>query len=146
MSDVDDIVELLGSPDVDHLHRYLGPQLSRLEQHLEYKESIINSFSKQLREHEERIDAVKCYVSSMYELGEKVSQDIIRIVEILDITLTKKYNVTITPVYRGTIEIGMNEDIEDFENHVRFEFYDPFTDNWNVDIYQEDIEIEHEEE
>lgn len=134
MSNVDEIIELLKSPD-----------LSRLEQHLEYKESIINSFSKQLREHEERIDAVKCYVSSMYELGEKVSEDIIRIVEILDITLTKKYNVTITPVYRGTIEIPMNEDIEDFGEHISFEFSAPFSDEWEFDIYQEDIEIEHEE-
>lgn len=134
MSNVDDIIELLKSPD-----------LSRVEQHLKYKESIINSFSKQLKECEERIDTVKCYVSSMYELGEKVSEDIIRIIEILDITLTKKYNVTITPVYRGTIEIPMDEDIEDFENHISFEFSAPFSDEWEFDIYQDEIEIEHEE-
>ena len=120
--------------------------LSRLEQHLEYKDSIINSFSKQLREHEERIDFVKEYVKSMYELGERVSEDITRIVEILDITLTKKYDVTINPIYRGTIEIPMSADIEDFAEHISFEFSAPFSDEWSVDIYQEDIEIEHEEE
>lgn len=79
--------------------------------------------------------------------GDDFNKDVVtNIAEALDITPTKKYNVTITPIYRGTIEIPMNEDIQDFEQHISFEFFAPPSDEWNVDIYEEDIEIEHEEE
>ena len=134
MSKVDEIIELLKSPD-----------LSRLEQHLEYKDSMINSFTKQLKEYEERVEAVKEYIMGMVDSKQKVSQDILCIADILDITLTNKYDVTITVTYRGTIEIPMSEDIDDYHNHIRFEFSDPFTDEWNVDIYEDDIEINYDD-
>ena len=134
MSKVDEIIELLKSPD-----------LSRLEQHLEYKDSMINSFTKQLKEYEERVEAVKEYIMGMVDSKQKVSQDILCIAELLDITLTNKYDVTITVTYRGTIEIPVNENIDEYHNHIRFEFSDPFTDEWNVDIYEDDIEINYDD-
>ena len=134
MSKVDEIIELLKSPD-----------LSRLEQHLEYKDSMINSFTKQLKEYEERVEAVKEYIMGMVDSKQKVSQDILCIADILDITLTNKYDVTITVTYRGTIEIPVNENIDEYHNHIRFEFSDPFTDEWNVDIYEDDIEINYDD-
>jgi hypothetical protein len=67
------------------------------------------------------------------------------VAEALDITLINKYDVTVTVTYRGTIEIPMDEDIEDFERHISFEFSAPFSDEWNVDIYQDDIEINYDE-
>jgi hypothetical protein len=67
------------------------------------------------------------------------------IAEALDITLVNNYDVTITVTYRGTIEIPMDEDIDNFENHISFEFSAPFSDEWNVDIYQDDIEINYDE-
>ena len=134
MSKVDEIIELLKSPD-----------LSRLEQHLEYKDSMINSFTKQLKEYEERVEAVKEYIMGMVDSKQKVSQDILCIAELLDITLTNKYDVTITVTYRGTIEIPVDENIDEYHNHIRFEFSDPFTDEWNVDIYEDDIEINYDD-
>lgn len=134
MSNVDEIIELLKSPD-----------LSRLEQHLEYKDSMINSFTKQLKEYEERVEAVKEYIMGMVDSKQKVSQDILCIAELLDITLTNKYDVTITVTYRGTIEIPVDENIDEYHNHIRFEFSDPFTDEWNVDIYEDDIEINYDD-
>jgi hypothetical protein len=78
--------------------------------------------------------------------GDDFGKDVVtNIAEALDITLVNNYDVTITVTYRGTIEIPMDEDVEDFENHIRFEFSDPFSDNWNVDIYQDDIEINYDE-
>ena len=67
------------------------------------------------------------------------------VAEALDITLVNNYDVTITVTYRGTIEIPMDEDIDNFENHISFEFSAPFSDEWNVDIYQDDIEINYDE-
>ena len=134
MNKVDEIIELLKSPD-----------LSRLEQHLEYKDSMINSFTKQLKEYEERVEAVKEYIMGMVDSEQKVSQDILCIAELLDITLTNKYDVTITVTYRGTIEIPVDENIDEYHNHIRFEFSDPFTDEWNVDIYEDDIEISYDD-
>ena len=134
MSKVDEIIELLSTPD-----------LSRLEQHLEYKDSMINSFTKQLKEYEERVEAVKEYIMGMVDSKQKVSQDILCIAELLDITLTNKYDVTITVTYRGTIEIPVDENIDEYHNHIRFEFSDPFTDEWNVDIYEDDIEINYDD-
>jgi hypothetical protein len=133
MSNVDEILELLSTPD-----------LSRLEQHLEYKDSLINSFTKQLREHESKLDAVKEYIKQCSSSGD-LTDELEHVAKLLDITLVNNYDVTITVTYRGTIEIPMDEDIEDFENHISFEFSAPFSDEWNVDIYQDDIEIEHEE-
>lgn len=134
MSNVDEIIELLSTPD-----------LSLLEQHLEYKNSMINSFTKQLKEYEERVEAVKEYIMGMVDSKQKVSQDILCIAELLDITLTNKYDVTITVTYRGTIEIPVDENIDEYHNHIRFEFSDPFTDEWNVDIYEDDIEINYDD-
>ena len=134
MSNVDEIIELLSTPD-----------LSLLEQHLEYKNSMINSFTKQLKEYEERVEAVKEYIMGMVDSKQKVSQDILCIADILDITLTNKYDVTITVTYRGTIEIPVDENIDEYHNHIRFEFSDPFTDEWNVDIYEDDIEINYDD-
>ena len=134
MSNVDEIIELLSTPD-----------LSLLEQHLEYKNSMINSFTKQLKEYEERVEAVKEYIMGMVDSKQKVSQDILCIADILDITLTNKYDVTITVTYRGTIEIPVDENIDEYHDHIRFEFSDPFTDEWNVDIYEDDIEINYDD-
>jgi hypothetical protein len=67
------------------------------------------------------------------------------VAEALEITLVNKYDVTVTVTYRGTIEIPMDEDIDNFENHISFEFSAPFSDEWNVDIYQDDIEINYDE-
>jgi hypothetical protein len=133
MNKVDEIIELLKSPD-----------LSRLEQHLEYKDSIINSFTKRLREHEERINAVGEYIKQCSSSGD-LTKELEHVAELLDITLVNKYDVTITVKYRGTIEIPMSEDIDDYHNHIRFEFSDPFTDEWNVDIYEDDIEINYDD-
>ena len=78
--------------------------------------------------------------------GDDFGKDVVtNIAEALDITLTNKYDVTITVKYRGTIEIPVDENIDDYHNHIRFEFSDPFTDEWNVDIYEDDIEISYDD-
>lgn len=120
-------------------------QIDSLKSSLELKDSTINSFRKQLSEIKQQVDSVKEYIKSMYELGERVSEDITRIAEFLDISMTKTYDVDITVSYRGTIEIPMDEDIEDFEDHISFEFSAPFSDEWNVDIYENDASIQHVE-
>lgn len=134
MSNVDEILELLSTPD-----------LSRLEQHLEYKESIINSFTKQLREHESKLNAVKAYIKEMIDSEEEISKDILRIVKILDITLTKTYDVHISPIYRGTVEIPLGENIDKLLDHIEFEFSDKGEDDWDVDIFQYDVNVNWDE-
>ena len=119
--------------------------LSRLEQHLEHKDSIINSFTKQLREHESKLNAVKAYVKEMIDSEEEISKDILRIVKILDITLTKTYDMHISVIYRGTVEIPLDEDINKFSDHVEFEFSDKGEDDWDVDIFQYDVDVNWDE-
>lgn len=118
-------------------------QIDSLKSSLELKDSTINSFRKQLREHEERINGVKQYVKDMYGSDNGVS--VTRILEILDITLTKRYDVDITVTYSGTIELPLDADINDFDEHVNFEFSAPFSDEWEFDISQEDADIQYEE-
>lgn len=78
--------------------------------------------------------------------GDDFGKDVVtNIAEALDITLTNKYDVTITVTYRGTVEVPAGQDIESFEQHVDFEFSAPFSDDWEFDIYQDDIELDHEE-
>jgi hypothetical protein len=104
----------------------------------------IGSLRKQLNEGQAMVDAVEEYIKQCSSSGD-LTDELEHIATLLDITLVNNYDVTITVTYRGTIEIPVDEDIEDFEQHIDFEFSAPFSDKWNVDIYQEDIEIEHEE-
>ena len=120
-------------------------QIDSLKSSMEIRDLTIGSLRKQLQEIEQRVESVKDYIKSMMELGEFVSEDMNNVADLLDITLTKIYDVTITVEYRGTIEIPMDEDIDNFENHISFEFSAPFSDEWNVDIYQDDIEINYDE-
>jgi len=120
-------------------------QIDSLKSSLEVRDLTIGSLRKQLNEIKEQVDSVKEYIKSMYELGERVSEDITRIAEFLDISMTKTYDVDITISYRGTIEIPMDADIEEFEDHISFEFSAPFSDEWNVDIYENDASIQHVE-
>jgi hypothetical protein len=104
----------------------------------------IGSLRKQLNEGQAQVDAVGEYIKQCSSSGD-LTDELEHVAKLLDITLVNNYDVTITVTYRGTIEIPMDEDIEDFEDHISFEFSAPFSDEWNVDIYQEDIEIEHGE-
>jgi archaellum component FlaC len=112
---------------------------------MEIRDLTIGSLRKQLQEIEQRVESVKDYIKGMMELGEFVSEDMNNVADLLDITLTKIYDVTITVEYRGTIEIPMDEDIDNFENHISFEFSAPFSDEWNVDIYENETDIKYEE-
>jgi hypothetical protein len=104
----------------------------------------VGSLRKQLNEGQAMVDAVGEYIKQCSSSGDMI-EELEHVAKLLDITLVNKYDVTVTVKYRGTIEIPMDEDVEDFENHIRFEFSDPFSDNWNVDIYQDDIEINYDE-
>jgi hypothetical protein len=134
MSNVDEILELLTTPD-----------LSRLEQHLEYKDSLINSFTKQLREHEARLHGAKEIIIEAILIDRIGKNVLMNVAEALDITLTKKYDITISPIYRGTIEIPLGENIDKLLDHIEFEFSDKGEDDWDVDIFQHDIDIDYEE-
>ena len=120
-------------------------QIDSLKSSMEIRDLTIGSLRKQLQEIEQRVESVKDYIKGMMELGEFVSEDMNNVADLLDITLTKIYDVTITVEYRGTIEIPMDEDIDNFENHISFEFSAPFSDEWNVDIYENETDIKYEE-
>jgi hypothetical protein len=81
----------------------------------------------------------------MIDSEEDISEDILRIVKILDITLTKTYDMHISVIYRGTVEIPLDEDISKFSDHVEFEFSDKGEDNWDVDIFQYDVDVNWDE-
>lgn len=104
----------------------------------------VGSLRKQLNEGQAMVDAVGEYIKECSSSG-NLSKELEHVATLLDITLVNKYDVTITVTYRGTIEIPMSEDIDDYHNHIRFEFSDPFTDEWNVDIYEDDIEISYDD-
>lgn len=120
-------------------------QIDSLKSSLELKDSTINSLRKQLNELRIRIDSVKNYISSMHELGEEVSDDLISIAELLDISLTRQYAVEIHVVYRGNIEMPLDAEINDIEDHIEFSFSDRGADDWEVDIFQYDLSIDAEE-
>lgn len=120
-------------------------EIVRLRGLIESKDNILSSYSKQLNELRIRIDSVKNYISSMHELGEEVSDDLISIAELLDISLTRQYAVEIHVVYRGNIEMPLDAEINDIEDHIEFSFSDRGADDWEVDIFQYDLSIDAEE-
>jgi hypothetical protein len=104
----------------------------------------VGSLRKQLIECHTQISSVEKYIKECSSSGD-LNDELEHVAKLLDITLVNKYDVTITVTYRGTIEIPMSENIDDYHNHIRFEFSDPFTDEWNVDIYEDDIEISYDD-
>lgn len=119
--------------------------LDRLKQHLEYKDSIINSFTKQLREHEARISGAKEIIIEAIAIDCIGKNVLMNVAEALDITLTKTYDMHISVIYRGTVEIPLDEDISNFSDHVEFEFSDKGEDDWDVDIFQYDVDVNWDE-
>lgn len=120
-------------------------EIVRLRGLIESKDNILSSYSKQLNELRIRIDSVKDYISSTHELGEEVSDDLISVAELLDITLTKQYAVDITVIYRGNVEIPFDADISDLEDYVQFDYSSSQKNDWEVDIFQYDVDINYEE-
>ena len=104
----------------------------------------VGSLRKQLLECHTQISSVEEYIKQCSSSGD-LTDELEHVAKLLDISLVNKYDVTVTVKYCGTIEIPMDEDIEDFENHISFEFSAPFSDEWNVDIYQDDIEINYDD-
>ncbi len=99
---------------------------------------------RKFEELETKISEVRKYIKEYLSNGD-LTEELEHVASLLDITLTKSYNVNITVEYRGTIEIPMNADINRFNEHIDFEFSAPFSDDWEFDICQDDIELEHEE-
>ena len=99
---------------------------------------------RKFEELETKISDVRKYIKEYLSNGD-LTEELEHVASLLDITLTKSYNVNITVEYRGTIEIPMNADINRFNEHIDFEFSAPFSDDWEFDICQDDIELEHEE-
>lgn len=104
----------------------------------------VGSLRKQLNEGQAMVDAVGKYIKECSSSGD-LTDELEHVAKLLDITLVNKYDVTITVTYRGTIEVPADQNIESFDEHINFEFSAPFSDEWEFDIYQDEIEIDHEE-
>jgi hypothetical protein len=120
-------------------------QIDSLKSSMEIRDLTIGSLRKQLQEIEQRVESVKDYIKSMMELGEFVSEDMNNVADLLDIILTKKYDVDINVIYRGTVEIPLDQDIDKLSDHIEFEFSDKGEDDWDVDIFQYDVNVNWDE-
>jgi hypothetical protein len=105
----------------------------------------VGALRKHLNEGQACIESAKEIIIEAIKI-DRIGKDVlINVAEALDITLVNNYDVTITVTYRGTIEVPADEDINDFDQHVNFEFSAPFSDEWEFDIYQEDLNIKYKE-
>ena len=120
-------------------------EIVRLRGLIESKDNIISSFNKQIHELRIKIDSVKDYILSLNELGEEIPDDLISITELLDISLTKQYSVDITVIYRGNVEIPFDANIRDLQKYIEFDFAPSQKNDWEVDIFQYDVDINYEE-
>ena len=106
--------------------------------------TILDAYSR-IKELEDKIDHVRGYILDTFEMEDFVPSVLTDIAEILDISLTKQYAVEITVTYRGNVEISVGQDIDDLSDHISFEFSAPYSDEWEVDIYEDDIDFNYEE-
>jgi hypothetical protein len=120
-------------------------KIELLEKTLISKDDQISGYRKQLLEATTKIYYVKEHIKSMYEVEEYIPTDITVIADMLDISLTKQYAVEIHVVYRGNIEMPLDAEINDIEDHIEFSFSDRGADDWEVDIFQYDLSIDAEE-
>ena len=104
----------------------------------------VGSIRKQLNEIKDQIGSVEEYIKKCSSSGD-LTDELEYVAKLLDITLVNKYDVIITVTYHGTIEVPANQEIENFEEHVDFEFSAPFSDEWEFDIYQSDTTIDYTE-
>ena len=101
----------------------------------------VGSIRKQFNEIKDQIGSVEEYIKKCSANGD-LTDELEHVAKLLDITLTNKYSVNITVTYRGTIEVSADQNIENFHEHVDFEFSSPFSDEWEFDIYQDEVEID----
>jgi hypothetical protein len=113
--------------------------VERLDNELYLKRCSLNQLT-------EKIDNVKEYILDTYLVSDKsLSTELYNVAEILDIGLTKRYDVDINVIYRGTVEIPLDQDIDKLSDHIEFEFSDKGEDDWDVDIFQYDVNVNWDE-
>jgi len=123
----------------------LSIQINILQREVERLTTLSNNYRNYHQGLETKINNVKGYIDDIISTEGEVSDEVKEISSYLGIALTKTYDVTITVTYGGSIEIPMDADINDFDEHVDFEFSAPFSDEWEFDICQEDADIQYEE-
>jgi hypothetical protein len=123
----------------------LSIQINILQREVERLTTLSNNYRNYHQSLETKINNVKGYIDDIISTEGEVSDEVKEISSYLGIALTKTYDVTITVTYGGSIEIPMDADINDFDEHVDFEFSAPFSDEWEFDICQEDADIQYEE-
>ena len=105
----------------------------------------VGALRKHLNEGQECIESAKEIILEAIKIDCIGKDVLINVAEALDIALVDKYDVIITVTYHGTIEAPAGQNIENFEEHVDFEFSAPFSDEWEFDIYQSDTNLDYTE-
>ena len=123
----------------------LSIQINTLQRENERLTTLSNNYRNYHQGLETKIKNVKGYIDDLISVEGMLSDEVKEIASYLDIALNKTYDVTITVTYSGSVEIPMDADIDDFQQHIDFEFSAPFSDEWEFDISQEDVELESEE-
>ena len=120
-------------------------EIVRLRGLIESKDKLITTYHNSNLSLMSKINHVKEFIKTFYDMGDSVPDEVLSIAELLDISLTKQYAVEIHVVYRGNIEMPLDAEINDIEDHIEFSFSDRGADDWEVDIFQYDLSIDAEE-
>ena len=123
----------------------LSLQINTLQREVERLTNLNNNYQAYHNDLKTKISNVKGYILDLYSMNGEIDEDIKEIAELLDISLTKQYAVEIHVVYRGNIEMPLDAEINDIEDHIEFSFSDRGADDWEVDIFQYDLSIDAEE-
>ena len=131
--------------DVEPTREQLSFQINTLQREVERLQMNFDSARSRNEELNLKINNVRGHIKDVYDMNGDLDEDLMEIARMLDISLTKQYAVEITVTYRGNVEIPISEDIDDLSDHISFEFSAPYSDEWEVDIYEDDIDFNYEE-
>lgn len=123
----------------------LSIQINTLQREVERLQMNFDAARSRNEELNLKINNVRGHIKDIYDMSGDLDEDIMEIARMLDISLTKQYAVEITVTYRGNVEIPLDADIDDLSDHIEFEFSDRGADDWEVDIFQYDVDINAEE-
>ena len=93
----------------------------------EFQRDVATRFRNQVKQFEE---ALKENVAD-----ESIDMEIAKgYADIFDITLTKRYDVSVTVTFSGTVEVPIDMDESDIQNEVSFSFDEGYSDlKWDID-------------
>lgn len=113
-------------------------QINTLEREVERLTNNWEYVSKVKAELLQKIDNVKGIFLDLASEGEEITETLSEIARMLDISLTREVNVSVTVTFSGTATVPLDMNIDDIASDVSFSFDEGYGSDIEWDISEDD--------